>query len=130
MVFKYCFILLTCVCIVTAQPVPDTSNCKPCREHPDVNGPKFTVHGVMSLWNGTPSVRIWKSGTKRILGVSEGRFSMEGYCNLPKWLEQKLDWDTEIVGDFDLYPFTDDKPGVMRLVCVDTVYNMNVRPRK
>ncbi len=84
----------------------------------------------MKFWNGTPSVRISKVGTKRILGISEGNYFREGYCNVPDWLTKKLDFDHEIVADFVLYPFTDDKPGVMRYVCVDTAYNITVRTKK
>jgi hypothetical protein len=29
----------------------------------------FVVHGRLSFYNGAPSARIWKIGTKRILGV-------------------------------------------------------------
>lgn len=109
----------------------DTANvdCQPCRKHPWVIGPAFKIRGVLRYWNGAPSVRIWKVGTKRILGVSGGRFYKEGYCNLPNWLPT-IDFDEEIVGDFVLCPFTKDKPGEMRLVCIDTVYNMKVRKRK
>lgn len=109
----------------------DTANadCKPCRKHPGVIGPAFKIRGVLSFWNGSPSVRIWKVGTKRILGVSEQRFYKEDYCNLPKWLPT-IGIDEEITGDFVLYPFTKDKPGEMRLVCIDTIYNVKVRKRK
>ena len=100
------------------------TGCKPCREHPQVNGSKFVVHGVMQVWNGAPSVRIWKIGTKRILGVSEGTYYRDGFCNMPTWLAEKLNTENDIIGDFVVYPFTPDKAGVMRLVCVDTAYNL------
>jgi len=102
------------------------NNCEPCRKHPEVIGPSFVVHGAMRLYNGMPSVRIWLIGTKRILGVSEGQFYLKGYCNLPKWLEPKLSFETDLIGDFVLYSFTPDKKGVMRFVCVDTAYNLKV----
>jgi hypothetical protein len=120
-------ILVSCFSIGYAQQEPKRSDCRPCREHPQVNGPQFTIRGIMRLWNGMPSVRISKVGTNRILGVSEGNYALEGYSNLPDWLLKKLDFDHEIVADFVLYPFTDDKPGVMRFVCVDTAYNLKTR---
>jgi hypothetical protein len=126
------FDLLAFVSVSPGQVLKDTSQigCRPCREHPQVVGESFVVHGALRLANGAPSVRLWRIGTKRILGISEGRFYLEGYCNLPKWIEARLDWHTQLVGDFVVYPFTKDKAGVMRLVCIDTAYNLKVVPWK
>jgi len=105
---------------------------KPCREHPQVNSPCFTVHGRMRLYNGTPCVRIWPIGTHRILGVSENRFYNAEYANLPPELSKLLRGENEIFADFIVCPFMPDEPGVMRLVCVDSASNIVVRkiPRK
>ena len=40
-----------------------------CLTNPGVVAPCFSFHGRMSLANGSPSLRIWRIGTKRILGV-------------------------------------------------------------
>ncbi len=82
----------------------------------------------MNYWNGTPSVRIWKVGTTRMLGVSEARFKIDGYENLPGDVRSRLSWDTDLFGDFVVCPFTPEKPGVMRLVCVDSATRLVVRP--
>ena len=108
---------------VSRQPVAERS----CRQHPQVASQCFTIRGRMNYWNGNPSVRIWRVGTKRILGVSEGRFKIEGYVNLPTAIEAKLSWDSDLLGDFVVCPFTRDEPGVMRLVCVDSAKNLSVR---
>lgn len=123
--------IITLILSVACFSQQDTNkvDCKPCRKHPGVIGPAFKIHGVLSYWNGNPSVRIWKVGTKKIYGVSEQRFYKEGYYNLPQWLPT-IGFDEKITGDFVLYPFTKEKTGVMRLVCIDTVYNMKVRKRK
>ena len=113
-----------------AQQDTTTSGCKPCRQHPAVIGPSFVVHGVLRSYNGTPTARIWKVGTNRILGISEGLFYLEGYCNIPLWLKSKMGFDREIVGDFVVYPFTKDEPGKMRFICVDSAYNLRIRPNK
>jgi len=52
--------------------------------HPQINGKKFIVHGIMQVWNGSPSVRISIIGTKRILGVSEGNYYHNDIYNLPR----------------------------------------------
>ncbi len=56
---------------------------RPCKEHPALVGPCFTVHGRLATWNGNPTFRISRLGTNRILGVSDQRFFREGYENLP-----------------------------------------------
>lgn len=83
----------------------------------------------MNLYNGAPSVRIWRVGTKRILGVSEQRFAVEGYCNLPPAIANRLAWESDLFADFVVCPFTREQPGVMQLVCVDSATNILVRPR-
>ena len=40
-------------------------------------GDCFEIHGRLSLYNGTPSVRLWPVGTKRLLGVRESDIKSE-----------------------------------------------------
>lgn len=103
---------------------------KPCSSHPKIIGEPFTVHGRLSLYNGAPSVRLWKIGTNRILGVSGGRFYVEGIRNLPEAIEEKLAWDTELYGDFLVYPFTPAKPEVMQLMCIESVKNLVIKKKQ
>ena len=102
---------------------------KPCREHPQLEGRCFSIRGRMSVSNGAPSVRIWRVGTKRLLGVSEQRFYIEGYCNLPDSIRNRLSWDADLFADFVVCPFTRQAPGVMQLICVDSATNMVTRSR-
>ena len=102
---------------------------RPCREHPRLVAPCFSIRGRMSYWNGAPTVRIWKVGTRRVLGVSEGRFKVEGYDNLPKEIAARLTWDSDLFGEFVVCPFTREQPGVMQLVCVDAATKLMTRPR-
>jgi hypothetical protein len=83
----------------------------------------------MNYSNGTPSVRIWRVGTKRILGVSEQRFRLDGFCNLPPDLAGKLSWETDLFGDFTVCPLTEEKPGRMQMVCVESGANLELRKR-
>src|SRR5574341_930012 len=103
---------------------------KTCKEHPNLSGPCFKVRGRMSLYNGTPSIRIWPIGSHRKLGVSEGRFYLEEFNNIPDELVRQLNWENTMYADFTVCPFTDDKPGEMRLVCVEAAENISVRPWK
>lgn len=122
--------LVMCGLDASAQVSPAPMAGRPCREHPKLVGKCFTIRGRMNYWNGTPSVRIWPVGTKRMLGVSEGRFKIDGYVNLPAAIEAKLSWESDLFGDFVVCPFTPDEPGVMRLVCVDSATNLTVQARK
>jgi hypothetical protein len=116
--------------IADAAPDPKAVACgRPCREHPQLSGSCSTIRGRMNSWNGAPSVRIWRVGTTRILGVSDKRFRIEGFCNLPLDLLAKLSWETDLFGDFTVCPFTEVKPGGLQLVCVDSGANLTVRRR-
>jgi len=81
----------------------------------------------MNYWNGRPSVRIWRVGTKRILGVSEQTDQNKGFCDLPSEIAGKLSWETDLFADFTVCPFTEEKPGEMQVVCVQSAAHMVVR---
>jgi hypothetical protein len=103
---------------------------KSCREHPQLIGKCFNVHGRLSTYNGNPAVRLWRIGTKRILGVSDQRFSVPGYRNIPEDLSNQLNGKNEILGDFLVCPFTRPKPGEMQLMCIESVKNVVVKRLK
>ena len=83
----------------------------------------------MSVFNGAPSFRIWKIGTKRILGVSEQRFAVEGYSNLPDDLRGKVDGEKDAFGDFLVCPFTKARPKEMQMVCIEQATNVVIKNR-
>jgi hypothetical protein len=123
------FTALLVVCLTGISSGEEQGGKKPCREHPMLSGPCYRVRGRMSLYNGTPSVRIWPVGTRRMLGVSESRFYLEGYANLPPDLVRQLTWDNAIFADFTVCPFAGDRPGRMRFVCVESAEKVEVRER-
>ncbi len=92
-----------------------------------------TVHGRMTLWNGTPSVRIWVVGARRVLGVVQ---QDERFDDLPAnirrlWAAHGNDamWSSDLFGDFALCPVTRSEPGRMQLVRVVGATSLHVRPR-
>lgn len=103
---------------------------KSCREHPQLIGKCFRVRGRLSVYNGAPAVRLWRIGTRRILGISEQRFSLPEYRNLPEDLTKQLNGENEIFGDFLVCPFTPAKPREMRLVCIESARNVVVRKKR
>ena len=100
---------------------------KSCREHPQLVGKCSTVHGSLSVFNGNPAVRLRRIGTKRILGVSDQRFKLPAYRNIPESLAHQLNGENELVGDFQICPFTRSKPGEMQLICIESAKNVVVK---
>lgn len=100
--------------LVSAHPIP-------CNLKSAVAGSCFTVHGRLRLYDGTPSIRIWRIGTHRLLAVTEGRGFNNENPGLPPPLDVGLDWDTVYIGDYRVCPLEPDKPGTMRIVCVQAV---------
>jgi hypothetical protein len=95
-----------------------------CKSDPKVVAACFTVHGKMYNANGGSVARIWKIGTKRVLGVTR---------ELPESLDahRGSDFDDVLYGDFLVCPYTKEQPGVMQLVCVESGKNLvnGRRPR-
>ena len=86
----------------------------------------FDVRGRMSLTNGTPSLRIWVIGTKRILGVDGGEDSV-----VPQEVRELLtSFQTDLFGDFTVCPLSRQKPGEMQRVYVKAARNLVSRKRQ
>jgi len=86
--------------------------CQTCKTDPDIVGACFTVHGRMAMYNGTPTYRIWRIGTDRILGVHD--------FIIPAEIETTLKWENAAFGDFYVCPFTNQTTDEMQLVCVES----------
>ena len=62
---------------------------------------------------------------------AEGRFAHPDVDNIPSQLRARLGkFDDELFADFTVCPFENDKPGVMRLICVEAATNIVVRQRR
>jgi hypothetical protein len=121
-------VLILCGSVSAMSPPLQTE--KSCREHPQLIGKCFNVRGRLSTYNGNPAVRLWRIGTKRMLGVSDQRFSVPGYRNIPENLAKQLDGARVILGDFLVCPFTRPRPREMQLVCIESARNVVVKKRK
>ena len=82
---------------------------KGCQNNPEVIGSCFTVHGRISVYNGTPCVRIWKIGTDRLLGILPSEDEI-----MPIAIKTELGVGTQIYGDYLVCPFTQEKKGTCR----------------
>jgi len=89
--------------------------------------PCFKHHGrLVSMSSGSPSLRIWLIGTKRIVGLEDS--------TIPPGIEPYLSATSPeysaIYGDFELCPIEPDKPGHMRrtrLVKAENLVVQNVQ---
>ncbi len=95
---------------------------KGCRSNPALVGPCFQVDGRAFASNGTPSLRIAVKHTKRILGVLPPENEIAPAC-----LRKNVTFGQDLVGHFTVCPFSPDKAGSMRMVCVEEVREAVVR---
>lgn len=116
--------LLAVLCLAPAAGSPQ--RLRPCKGNPYQVAGCFKIHGMLYDTNGTPWERIWRVGTKRVLGVS----IHEGVQRMPEWLERKLSWDVRIFGDFEVCPFTKEEPDAMQMVCIESPSNVVVQDLK
>jgi hypothetical protein len=123
------FALLITTVLGSSRAIPQAPSC---RQRSAVIGKCFNVHGRLSVYNGTPSIRLWPIGTKRLLGVIDPNdtSSAPGPTILPLEIKNKLDWDKDVLGDFMVCPLTRQKPGRMQTVCIDSGKNLIVREHK
>lgn len=102
---------------------------KPCRAQPRLVGKCFHVRGRLSLYNGAPTIRLWRAGTRRMLGVSAS-YAEAGYSSIPAEIERQLKWDVDVWGDFEVCPFTPRRPGEMQMICIESGRNLVTRQRQ
>jgi hypothetical protein len=118
--------LLLFILIVTLPVLSETS---PCKGNPKVIGQCFSVHGRVTYGPGTPALRIWRIGTNRMLGITAGAVADDADDPiLPKEMQQFKTGVEGVYGDFEVCPFTSEKPGSMQMVCVESATHLVVQP--
>jgi hypothetical protein len=93
----------------------------------------YWTHGRLGVYNGgVPNVRLWKIGTKRILGILSGPDynladeEKEG-PELPPNVERTFKpFSNRIFADFEVCPLEPEKTGVMQRVCIESAKNIVV----
>ena len=90
----------------------------------------YWINGRLTLGNGTPAIRLWPSGTNRLLGVSAADNQPESDKALPAkvsafFRENRTD---RIWGSFKVCPLAQDRAGVMRPVTLVAARNLKLRP--
>jgi hypothetical protein len=89
-----------------------------CKSDPDIVAECFTIHGRISVYNGSGVRRIWRIGTKRMLYVPD-EFA------IPESLRE-LTMGVDIYGDFLICPLEKQKPGHMQRVCIEKAQHLAI----
>jgi len=122
------FLFISILSSINVYAVNDIKGNKiPCNKHPRIKGSCYWVHGRLSNYNGGITLRLWKIGTKRMLGIGDP----EGNDNcrfLPDEVYKSMtSFYTDIYGDFLFCPITAEEPGVMQFGCIQATKNLVVK---
>jgi hypothetical protein len=102
-----------------SQPKPHVG----CTPIPDAKAPCFVVHGILQGSNGVPALRLWRSGTKRVLGIVGGDGDPAADGLIPEPLKTQMTtttpgWLRSVDADFRVCPLATEKAGWMQPVCI------------
>lgn len=91
----------------------------------------YWTHGRLTLYNGSPTLRLWKTGTHRLLGIysgpGEGPFDGLGDredLELPVNLMKHDFTKASVFGDFEVCPLAPEKEGHMQPACIESARNI------
>jgi hypothetical protein len=115
---KWLFALLVMV-------IPAFAALPKCKGNPRVVDACYSVHGRLTRGADTVILRLWPVGTKRILGVTGG----PELDDAPIW-PQNLKFEhgyEDIYADFEVCPFTPERKGEMKLVCIESASHVVVK---
>jgi hypothetical protein len=110
----------TVLILTVAATAPATA--RPCRNEARVVGACFAVHGRLHYFNGNPSLRMWRVGTTRYLGIHDDEEPLVP-SNLAACLRG---FERTVYGDFVFCPFTRARPGWMQMGCIESARNLIV----
>ena len=123
-----------------AQAVPQNAPKRriPCKT-PENASECFWTRGRIREGNGTPAYRMWKVGTKRLLGIYSGLSTYNDPLSLdnenpefPANIDKT--WAPEVgaplYDEFEVCPLAPEHPGAMRPVCVESAKNLFVDREK
>ena len=134
------------LCALATQAVPQqTAKRKiPCKT-PENAAMCYWTHGRLSVYNGNPGWRLWKIGTKRILGIYSGANSERydaldnEHPELPTNLDRLYEADykrkvaandnavnfpSSAFGDFEVCPLEPEHPSEMQSACIESAKNI------
>jgi hypothetical protein len=116
------------LCFLSVALKAQTKQLAPaCKTRKDIIDTCRVVHGRLMAYNGTPTFRIWITGTNHLLGVHE-TFNTQDPL-MPPMLEVMANGDEfEIFGDFEVCPLSKPKKEAMQFVCIESAKHLTKRP--
>jgi hypothetical protein len=96
----------------------------------------YLAHGRLAAYNGTPTMRLWKIGTNRIVAIHSGPgFKREGAQadednadpEMPENVERAMKpFKNVVFADFEICPLEPEYRGRMQDVCIESAKNIVV----
>jgi len=114
-------LLLASLCMATATARAASVSCK---GNPAIVGQCTTLRGRVSVYNGTPSIRVWPVGTKRLLGVVPSENE-----SMPEHLKSMVSLQQDAFATLEVCPLSERRPGVMQFICIESATNVITRRR-
>jgi len=96
-----------------------------CKTNPAVVAACYTIRGRIFASNGTPSLRISPIGAKRILGILPAENEI-----MPDNIKGKVTFEQSALATLEVCPFTENHPGAMQSVCVESATDVVLHPSK
>ncbi len=113
---KYLSFILSTLLSLQAIAIAST-----CEKNYSIVDECYETRGRLQAANENPSVRIWKVGTKRVLGVRNDNLE-----NLPTKVKEEFSFGVFVFADYLVCPLTKEKPGRMQMVCVESMKNIRI----
>jgi hypothetical protein len=120
--------------IATATPPQEAPKRKiPCKT-PENASMCYWTRGRVTLGAGTPAYRMWKVGTKRLLGIYSGpsvdRYSHDNEdpefpANVQRVWQDRI--GHTLWADFEVCPLEPERPGFMQAICVESAKNIFIQ---
>jgi hypothetical protein len=139
---RYVSVSALILCALAAQAIPQKGAASaapektaarkiPCKT-PENGSMCYWTHGRLNFYNGNPSYRIWKVGTKRILSVYSGPSHFpprtatdsenpEFPTSVDAVFRPPTNW---IFADFEVCPLEPEHPGWTQAVCIESAKNI------
>jgi hypothetical protein len=127
--------LILSVPAMLAKPQGQAARKIPCKT--PANAPMcYWTRGRFQYYNGTPSYRLWKIGTRRLLGVYSGPSVWTGDPAIRDNEDPELPAEVtklysspfgQVFADFEVCPLEPERAGFMQAVCIESAKNIYVR---
>jgi hypothetical protein len=114
------------------QEAPQTAAKRkiPCKT-PENVALCYWAHGRLSAYNGNPTLRLWKIGTHRILGIYSGpdaekRDELDNeHPEIPANVRRVFKpFSNQVFADFEICPLEPERLGEMQAVCIESAKNI------